>query len=1090
MLSRFFLDRPVFAWVIAIIIMAGGGLAIYNLPIAQYPPIAPPSIAITAFYPGASAETVENSVTQIIEQKMTGFDRMLYLTATSDSSGSCRLELIFAPGTDPDLAWAQVQNKLQLAMANLPDVVSSQGVKVSKSTRNYLMFVGLISEDGSMDGNDLRDYAQSNLEKVLSRVPGVGEVEIFGSQYAMRVWINPDRLTDYGMTFQDVIASLRAYNVEVSAGQFGGAPAVKGQRLNASIVVQSLLKTPEEFAAIPLRTNPDGSVVRVRDVGRTELGTDTYDVQAFYNGKPSAGMAIRQAAGANALQTADNVKAKMAELSHFFPPGMKVIFPYDTTPFVRVAINEVFKTLFEAIGLVFLVMYLFMGNMRATLIPTIAVPVVILGTFAVLGLFGFSINMLTMFAMVLAIGLLVDDAIVVVENVERIMSEEGLPPREATAKSMDQITSALIGIGLVLSAVFGPMAFFPGSTGVIYRQFSVTVISSMLLSVLVALILTPVLCATLLKPVPRGHEPAANAVWFLRPFFRWFDDRFFRIRDLYMGLVRRSIANRLRYLAVFVLIVAAMGVLFLRMPTAYLPDEDQGILMVQAMLPANSTLEQTEAVMAGVRGYFFEHEREAVEAVFTISGISFSGRGQNSGFSFIKLKDWHLRDRADLRVTALAGRAMGEFSRIRNAMVFAFAPPAVVELGQAKGFDFQLLDRGGLGHARLMEVRNQLLGMAMQDPVLTKVRPNGLEDVPEYRVDVDWEKAGALGVPIASIHHTISAAFGSAYVNDFIQAGRVKRVYAQADAPYRMLPTDLERLHVRNTSGRMVPFSSFASGHWASGSPKLERFNGFPSINILGEAAPGRSSGEAMQTMEGFVRQLPQGVGYDWQGISYQERMSSSQAPLLYAFSIFVIFLCLAALYESWPIPISVLLVLPLGVIGGVIASSARGLPNDVYFQIGLLTTLGLTTKNAILIVQFAKAGVEQGMGLVEATLEGARLRFRPIIMTSLAFGFGVLPLTVAGGAGAGAQNAIGTGVLGGMVTATVLVIIFAPLFFVLVETFIGKGRKPGRAASGEAGRVLARMGGRLSSVKDRFTAKRENGQAISKEDIHPSEDR
>jgi hydrophobe/amphiphile efflux-1 (HAE1) family protein len=1081
MLSRFFLDRPVFAWVIAIIIMAAGGLAIYNLPISQYPPIAPPSIAITAFYPGASAETVENSVTQIIEQKMTGFDRMLYLSATSDSSGSSRIELTFAPGTDPDLAWAQVQNKLQLAMANLPEVVGSQGVKVSKSTRNWLLIVGLTSEDGSMDGNDLRDYAQSNLEKVLSRVPGVGEVEIFGSQYAMRVWLNPDKLTKYGMTVQDVVTSLRAYNVEVSAGQFGGAPAVKGQRLNASIIVQSLLKTPEEFAAIPLRTNPDGSVVRVKDVGRTELGTEAYDIQGYYNGQPSAALAIRQAAGANALETADNVRAKLDELSRFFPAGMKVIYPYDTTPFVRVAINEVVKTLLEAIVLVFLVMYLFMGSMRATLIPTIAVPVVLLGTFGVLGLFGFSINMLTMFAMVLAIGLLVDDAIVVVENVERIMSEEGLSPKEATRKSMDQITSALIGIGLVLSAVFGPMAFFPGSTGVIYRQFSVTVISAMLLSVLVALILTPVLCASLLKPVAAGHEPAENAIWFLRPFFRWFEHRFSRTRELYLRLVRRSISNKLRYLVVFVLIVAAMGILFLRMPTAYLPDEDQGIMLVQAMLPANSTLEQADEVLSRVRNYFLEHEKEAVESIFTVSGVSFSGRGQNAGLAFVKLRDWDLRSRPDLKVGAVAGRAMGEFSKIRNAMVFAFAPPAVFELGQAKGFDFQLLDRGGLGHAKLMEARNKLLGMAAGDPVLTKVRPNGLEDVPEYRIDVDWGRAGAQGVPISSIHNTISATFGSAYVNDFIQGGRVKRVYLQADAPYRMLPTDLERLHVRNTAGSMVPFSSFASGHWTSGSPKLERFNGFPSINILGEAAPGRSSGEAMQAMEGFVRELPLGVGYDWQGLSYQERMASSQAPLLYAFSIFVIFLCLAALYESWPIPVSILLVLPLGVIGGVIASSARGLPNDVYFQIGLLATLGLTTKNAILIVQFAKAGVEQGMGLIEATLEGAKLRFRPIIMTSLAFGFGVLPLALATGAGAGAQNAIGTGVLGGMVTATVLVIIFAPLFFVLIETFLGKGRR---------GDAVASVGAKpfFTVLKEKLFQRR-NRQTTGTVDVQPSED-
>ncbi len=1039
MLSRFFLDRPVFAWVIAIILMVAGALAIYNLPISQYPPIAPPSIAITASYPGASAETVENSVTQIIEQKMTGFDKMLYLSATSDSSGSSRVELTFTPGTDPDLAWAQVQNKLQLAMANLPEVVQNSGVKVSKSTRNWLMIIGLISEDGSMDGNDLRDYAQSNLEKVLSRVPGVGEVEIFGGQYAMRIWLNPERLTDYRMTVQDVITALRAYNVEVSAGQFGGAPAVEGQRMNAAIIVQSLLKTPEEFAAIPLRTNPDGSIVRVKDVGWTQLGTEAYDSESFYKDKPSSGMAIRQAAGANALETADNVKTKMEEMSHFFPKGMKVIYPYDTTPFVRVAINEVVKTLFEAILLVFLVMYLFMGNMRATLIPTIAVPVVILGTFAILGLFRFSINMLTMFAMVLAIGLLVDDAIVVVENVERIMREEGLPPREATAKSMDQITSALIGIGLVLSAVFGPMAFFGGSTGVIYRQFSVTIISSMLLSVVVALILTPVLCALFLKPVPKGHVPAEGGVWFLRTFFRWFDRIFFRSREQYLQLVGHSLSKKLRYIVVFIIIVAGMVLLFKRMPTAYLPDEDQGMLMVQAMLPANSTLEQTKAIMRRVKEYFLETEKDAAEGIMTISGSSFSGRGQNAGLAFVKLKDWDIRNRPELKAGAVAGRAMREFSKIRNAMVFAFPPPAVIELGVSKGFDFQLLDRGGLGHIKLMEARNQLLGMAAKDPVLTKVRPNGLEDVPQYRIDVDWEKAGALGLPITSIHNTISAAFGSAYVNDFIQGGRVKRVFVQADAPYRMLPEDLKKLYVRNNTGKMVPFPSFASGHWSTGSPKLERFNGFPSMNLLGEAAPGRSSGEAMAAMEGFVRQLPQGIGFDWTGLSFQERQAGAQMAPLYAFSILVIFLCLAALYESWPIPISILLALPLGVIGGVIASTLRGLPNDVYFQIGLLTTLGLTTKNAILIVQFAKARVEEGMGLIEATLEGAKLRLRPIIMTSLAFGFGVLPLALASGAGAGAQKAIGTAVLGGVVTSTFLVTLFAPLFYVLIEKTFGK---------------------------------------------------
>jgi hydrophobe/amphiphile efflux-1 (HAE1) family protein len=1050
MLSKFFLNRPVFAWVIAIVIMAAGGLSIYNLPISQYPQMAPPSIAITAFYPGASAETVENSVTQIIEQKMTGFDKMLYMSATSDSSGSSRLELTFEAGTDPDLAWAQVQNKLQLAMTSLPDVVKSQGVTVSKSTRNYLLIVALISEDGSMDGTDLRDFAKSNLERVLARVPGVGEVEAFGAGYAMRIWLNPDQLMSYRLTVEDVITALRAYNVEVSAGQFGGAPAVEGQRLNASIVVQNMLKTPDEFAAIPIRINPDGSTVRVKDVGRTELGTEFYDIEVFYNGKPTSGLAIRQAAGANALDTADAVKAKMEEMSRFFPTGLKVVYPLDNTLFIKVAINEVVKTLIEAILLVFLIMWLFLGNMKATLIPTIAVPVVILGTFGMLGLLGYSINMLTMFAMVLAIGLLVDDAIVVVENVERIMREEGLPARQATAKSMEQITSALIGIGLVLSAVFGPMAFFPGSTGVIYRQFSVTIIVSMLLSVAVALILTPVLCASLLKPLAAGHGAAENAVFFLRPFFKWFDRTFFRLRDLYVRLVAHSLSRKLRYLIVFLLIVAAMGVLYLRMPTAYLPDEDQGILFAQVIMPAGATLEQTGKVTKQIERYFQENEKDAVFSCMTASGMGFSGRGQNNGMVFIKLKDWELRDRDDLKAKAIAGRAMAALSSIRNAIVFAFPPPAVPELGMAKGFDFQLLDRGGLGHQALMAAQYQLLGLAAKDPRLVAVRPNSQQDVPEYRVDVDWEKAGALGVPITSIHRTISASFGSAYANDFIQGGRIKRVYIQADAPYRMLPRDMEKLFVRNTAGKMVPFSSFASGRWRSGSPSLARFNGFPSINFWGEPAAGKSSGEAMQAMEDAVEKLPKGIGFDWTGLSYQERMSSSQAPLLYAFSIFVIFLCLAALYESWTIPISILLVLPLGVIGGIIASSQRGLHNDVYFQIGLLTTLGLTTKNAILIVQFAKAGLEKGMGLVEATLQGVKLRFRPIVMTSLAFGFGVLPLAMTTGAGAGAQNAIGTGVLGGMVTATVLVVIFAPLFYVLIEKLFGKRRKREAAKTAE----------------------------------------
>ena len=1042
MLSRFFLQRPVFAWVIAIAMMAAGGLAIYNMPISQYPPIAPPSIAIESFYPGASAETVENTITQIIEQKMTGFDDMLYLSGKSSSSGLSRLVLTFAPGTDPDLAWAKVQNKLQLAMASLPDVVQRGGVKVSKSTPNYLVIIGLTSPDGRLDGDALRDYAQTNVEKVLARVPGVGEVESFGTQYAMRIWVDPDELTRFHLTFEDVVMALRVHNVEISAGQFGGLPAEEGQRLNASIVVQHLLQTRDEFAAIPIRTNPDGSTVRISDIGETAVGSERYDIMAKYNGQPIAALAIRQAAGANALDAADAVKAAMDQLSLNFPPGLEVVYPYETTPFTEVSIEEVVKTLLIAILLVFVVMYLFMGNIRATIIPTIAVPIVMLGTFGVLGLFGYSINMLTMFAMVLAIGLLVDDAIVVVENVERIMTEEGISAREAAGKSMDQISSALIGIGLVLAAVFGPMAFFPGSTGIIYRQFSVTIATSMLLSVLVALILTPVLCVALLKPVPAGHQPSDQALPIFRPFFRWFDRSFYGLRDRYVRLTRKTLQHRIVSLVVYVLIVAAMGFLYMRMPTAYLPDEDQGILMVQAILPPGSTLEQTEEVLGQIREYFLTQEPDAVESFMDVSGIGFGGQGQNIGLGFAKLEDWDLRKDRDLKVDAVAGRAMRYFSQINSAMVFAFPPPPVIELGGALGIDFQLQDRGGLGHDALMAARNQLLGMAAQDPRLVRVRPTGMEDVAEYHIDMDWDKAGAQGVPISSIHNTIAAAFGSAYVNDFIQNGRVKKVFVQADAPNRMLPEDLNKLYVRNTMGRMVPLSSLASGHWETGSPLLERYNGFPSVNIWGEPAPGQSSGDAMQAMEELTSRLPKGFAYDWTGLSYQERQASSKTGLLYGFSIFVVFLTLAALYESWPIPIAILLTMPLGVIGSVIATDMRTYPNDVYFQIGLLTVLGLTTKNAILIVQFARGRVEEGMEVIAATLEGARLRLRPIVMTSLAFGFGVLPLAVANGAGAGAQKAIGTGVLGGMITSTVLVIFYAPFFYVMIYKALGKYRR------------------------------------------------
>lgn len=1034
MLSRFFIDRPVFAWVLAIAVVVIGGLAIHNLPISQYPPIAPPTIYITAFYAGASAETVENSVTQIIEQKMTGLEDMIYMSASSDSSGTARLELTFKPGTDPDIVWTKVQNKLQLALSGLPETVQKRGIIVGKATKNYLLIVGLISEDGSMDGNDLRDYAQSNLEKVLARIEGVGEVENYGTQYAMRIWLNPDKLISYGLTIEDVTAALKAYNVEVSAGQFGGAPAMPGQRLNASIIVQSLLKTPDEFAAIPIRIQQDGSVVRIRDVGRAELGTEFYDVVAHYNGQPCAAMAVRQASGANALDTANRIKIKLEEMSRYFPQGMKVIYPYDTTPFTRVAIQEVVKTLFEAVFLVFIIIYLFMGNFRATFIPTIAIPVVLMGTFSVLWMAGFSINMLTMFAMVLVIGLLVDDAIVVVENVERIMAEDGLGPKEATIKSMEQITSALIGISLVLSAVFGPMAFFPGSTGVIYRQFAVTVIAAMLLSVLVALILTPVLCAHLLRPVSAGHEPADNAIRILRPFFLTFDRLFFRLRDLYVRIVNYSFLHKPPYIVVYILLVVSVNFMLWRMPTAYLPDEDQGILFVMSMLPSNATLEQTKELLEGkVKPYFLNQEKDAVASCLTVAGISFAGRGQNMGLVFVKLKDWHLRNSPNLRVKAVAERSSRYFSTIREAMVFAFPPPSVIELGNATGFDFQLLDRAGIGHAALMQARNQLLGMAMQDKRLVRVRPNGMEDVPEFHIDVDWDRAGSMGVPITSINNVIAASFGAAYVNDFIQAGRVKRVFVQFDAPYRMLPTDLNRIYVRNMFNKMVPFAAFASGHWQMGSPKLERFNAVPSLNIWGEPAPGKSSGEAMKAMEELVEHLPAGVGFDWTGLSYQERMATRQAPILYVFSILVIFLCVAALYESWTIPFANLFMLPLGLLGATVATWSRGLANDVYFQIGFLTTLGLTTKNAILIIQFAKARIDSGLDVVQATLDAARIRFRPVIMTSLAFFFGVLPLAIATGAGAGAMNAIGTAVTGGMLSATFIDLFFIPLFFAMI---------------------------------------------------------
>jgi multidrug efflux pump len=1027
-MSKFFIDRPIFAWVIAIVIMLAGLLSISSLPISQYPAIAPPQIAINATYPGASAKTVEDSVTQVIEQKMQGIDHLRYMNSTSDDTGSVSITITFDAGTNPDTAQVQVQNKLQSAMAALPTVVQQQGITVTKSARNFLMVVGFVSEDGSMNGTDLGDYVASNLQDTLSRVNGVGEVSLFGSQYSMRIWLDPNKLNSYQLTTGDVSSAITAQNAQVSAGQLGGLPAKPGQQLNATIVAQTRLSSAEQFGKILLKVNADGSRVLLKDVARVELGAETYRTKALFNGKPATGVAIKLASGANALDTAQAVRNKVAELSAYFPKGVKAVYPYDTTPFVKISIEEVVKTLVEAIGLVFVVMYVFLQNFRATLIPTIAVPVVLLGTFGVMAATGFSINTLTMFGLVLAIGLLVDDAIVVVENVERVMSEEGLPPREATRKSMGQITGALIGIALVLAAVFVPMAFFGGSTGVIYRQFSITVVSSMALSVLVALVLTPALCATLLKPVEKGHGVGHE----YSGVFGWFNRTFDRNSERYQGIVARMLKKTLRYMVIYIGIIIAMAVLFMRLPTSFLPEEDQGILFTQVQLPPGATQERTDAALQQVQKHFLQDP--AVNSLFTVSGFGFAGSGQNMGLGFVQLKPWDQRNRPDLTVKAVAGRAMGAFSQIRDAMIFAFAPPAVMELGNASGFDLQLQDRAGLGHDKLMAARNQLLGMAAKNPLLTAVRPNGLSDNPQYLLDVDHEKANALGVSVADINSTLSTAVGSSYVNDFIDRGRIKKVYLQGDAPYRMAPEDLGNWFVRNSSGSMVPFSAFASSHWGYGSPRLERYNGQSSVEIQGSPAAGVSTGTAMSEMENMIKQLPAGIGYEWTGLSYEERLSGSQAPALYAISLLIVFLCLAALYESWSIPFSVMMVVPLGVIGALLAASVRGLSNDVYFQVGLLTTIGLASKNAILIVEFAKEQQEHGKELIAATMEAVRMRLRPILMTSLAFILGILPLVISHGAGSGSQNAIGTGVMGGMISATVLAIFLVPVFFVVIR--------------------------------------------------------
>jgi multidrug efflux pump len=1036
-MARFFIDRPIFAWVVAIVIMLAGVISILSLPIAQYPSIAPPSISISGSYPGASAKTVEDAVTQVIEQKMKGIDGLRYMASSSDATGGISITLTFTSGTNPDIAQVQVQNKLQLATPLLPTAVTQQGLVVSKATKNFLMVFGFISENGKMDQTDLSDYVAANVVDPLSRVAGVGDVTLFGSQYAMRIWLNPAKLQSFNLTPADVITAVQAQNAEVSAGELGGTPSVKGQQLNATVSAQSRLQTVEQFGAILLKTTTNGAMVYLKDVASMELGRENYNTVARYNGHAATGVAIKLATGANALDTANAAKAMLGNLSKQFPEGMSYQVAFDTTPFVKLSIEEVVKTLVEAVILVFLVMYLFLQNFRATLIPTMAVPVVLLGTFGILNAFGYSINTLTMFAMVLAIGLLVDDAIVVVENVERVMSEEGLSPLEATRKSMTQITGALVGIAMVLSAVFVPMAFFGGSTGVIYRQFSITIVSSMVLSVIVALVFTPALCATLLKPVEKGHH-ATN-----KGFFGWFNRSFDSSSNKYQGMVGAMITHRARSMLLYVLLLAGLVFIFMRLPTSFLPEEDQGILFTQIQLPTGATQERTLKVIEQVEDHFMNSEKDNVASVFAVAGFSFGGNGQNTGIAFVRLKDWSLRKDVAQKAPAVAGRAMGKLLQIKDAMVFTFAPPAVLELGNATGFDMQLQDIGGVGHDALMAARNQLLGMASQNPAMVGVRPNGQEDTPQYKIDIDQQKATALGLQISEINRVLSVGWGSSYVNDFLDRGRVKKVFIQGDASSRMLPEDLNKWFVRNTAGQMVPFSAFATGKWIYASPRLERYNGLPSVEILGTPAPGQSTGAAMNAMEEMVAKLPPGIGFSWTGVSLEERESGSQTPQLYALSLLIVFLCLAALYESWSIPFSVLLVVPLGVIGAVLGTWMFGLSNDVYFQVGLLTVVGLSAKNAILIVEFAKEMQESGMSLLDATLHAVRLRLRPILMTSIAFGLGVLPLAISSGAGSGSQNAIGIGVLGGMLTATFLGIFFVPVFFVLVRGFFSKSDAP-----------------------------------------------
>ncbi|HEY2559252.1 MAG TPA: efflux RND transporter permease subunit [Caldimonas sp.] len=1028
-MSRFFIARPIFAVVIALLVMLAGGLSILSMPVEQYPRIAPPSIQISANYVGASAETATDTVVQVIEQQMNGISNLIYLSSNADDTGTATITLTFKPGTNPDIAQVQVQNKLQLAVPQLPAAVQKAGIKVTQSSNGYLLIVGFVSGDHSMSRYDIANYVVSHLQDPLSRVNGVGNFNVFGTQYAMRIWLDADKLNNYGLTPVDVSTAIQNQNIQVAGGQLGGTPAPPGQRLTATITEATLLRTPQQFGDILLKVDASGSQVRVRDVARISLGAETYFIDSKYNGEPATGIGIQLAPNANALATATAVRAKIAELQPYFPHGLKVVYPYDTTPFVKISITEVVKTLFEGIALVFLVMYLFLQNLRATLIPTIAVPVVLLGTFGILSALGFSINTLSMFGLVLAIGLLVDDAIVVVENVERVMAEEGLSARDATRKAMGQITGALVGVAVVLSAVFVPVAFSGGAVGAIYRQFSVTIVSAMLLSVFVALSLTPALCATMLKPRADGEAAPTHG------FFGLFNRGFDRARDGYVGGVRGVIRRFGRWLLVYAAVVVAVGVLFVRLPTGFLPVEDQGVAYIQVQTPPGATQGQTWLALDDVTNYLETEESAAVEATFEVNGLNFAGRGQNQGLLFLRFKDWSVRKDASLGVPAVLARTAKHFATYQHAAIIPINPPSIPALGTASGFDLELEDRGGLGHDKLMQARDQLIALARANPSLALVRANGLNDTPQYKIDIDREKASAFGIDLSAIDQTFSIGWASSYINNFLDTdGRIKRVYLQADAPFRMNPEDLQSLFVRNAAGSMVPFTAFATGSWTYGSPKLERYNGVPSVEIQGQAVAGQSNGQAMAVMQTLMQKLPAGIGHEWTGISLQEQQSGSQAPLLYALSLLVVVLALAALYESWSIPLAVVMVVPIGVFGALAAASALGLENDVYFQVGLLTTIGLSAKNAILIVEFARDLTAEGRSAVDAAVEAARMRLRPILMTSLAFVLGVLPLAIASGAGSGSENAVGRGVIGGMLAATFLGPFLIPMFFFVVR--------------------------------------------------------